>query len=128
TGFTIEDLGSRNGTLIGGLPLAGALDLADAGRIALGDACEIDHRTVDGILTMTIERGLDRGTTVLHGAPGSPVALDGPGVAAEVGFDGGRPRLRPREAMGFNGHRLVGEVELVRGDQLTLGDVELEVA
>jgi hypothetical protein len=79
-------------------------------------------------LHLTIERGLDRGTTVLYGGPGERLALDGHGVTAELWFEAGRPRLRAAAGLSLNGHRVAhGDVQLVRGDQLVIDGHEIEV-
>lgn len=40
--YLLRDLGSRNGTSLAGMPVAGQLPLAGSGKLALGDECVID--------------------------------------------------------------------------------------
>lgn len=128
-GYVLEDLGSKNGTRVGGLPIGGPLRLVDEGRFALGDAVELAYRAEPGALRLAIDRGLDRGTVVRLAAPGDTIDLAPDGVAATLRFDDGRPRLCAAAPLTLNDQRLVqGEVQLVRGDQLSIEGVELEVA
>jgi tetratricopeptide (TPR) repeat protein len=127
--YLLADLGSRNGTRVGGLPIAAPLRLGESGRFALGDGCELDYRAADGgLLALSIERGLDGRTTVYLAPPDARIELQPHGLAAALGFRRGRPILIPAAEVVLNGERLVRvEVQLVRGDQIAIDGVELEV-
>jgi hypothetical protein len=127
-GYALEDLGSKNGTRLGGLTLAGALPLVGAGGFALGDACEIGFRLDGAVLRLSIERGLDRGLVVLCAPPDAAIDLAVAGLAATLRFVDGRPRLGGA-ALDLGGRRVAqGDVQLVIGDQLVVGGIEAEVA
>lgn len=128
--FALRDAGSRNGTLLGGLPIAGTMPLHGAGSFALSDDCAIEFQATDDLLTLKIERGLDRGQIALCAAEDMMVPLSAVGLAAALRFQRGRPLLlHPEEELVLNGERLVtGDVQLLHGDQLAVGSCEIEVA
>jgi FHA domain len=130
--FSLRDLGSRNGTAIGGLPLAGRVPLAGTGQFALGDDCPVEFEVVGepGTLHLRIERGLDRGAEVIAAADGERVATASAGLAIELVFRSGRPWLgrgEAREAL-WNGESIAGmRVQLMRGDVLVVDGEEIDV-
>lgn len=128
-GFTLRDAGSRNGTRMGGLPIAAPVPLAGRGRFDLGDECSIDFSAEDALLALRIERGLDQGTLALVAADGRPLSLAVVDVDAQVRFQSGRPLLlHPNAPMTLNGERLAaGDVQLLHGDHLTVGQTDIEV-
>src|SRR5690606_1993414 len=120
----LRDLKSRNGTLVGGLPIAGGVPLRDRGAFALGEDCELEFE-VDGappVITLRIASGLDRGTRLRAARAGQPLALsDLLDAPARLWFRDGRPLLAAETDDGLllNGTRIaVGEVQLVHGDEL----------
>ena len=128
--FAVRDAGSRNGTRLGGLPLAGAVPLGGAGSFALSDDCAIDFTAEADLLALRIERGLDRGAAALLGAVGRPISLGRFGCAIDLRFDGGRPVLihPPGQPLVLNGERLMaGDVQLLHRDHVTVGGHEIEV-
>jgi tetratricopeptide (TPR) repeat protein len=128
-GYTLRDGGSRAGTLIGGLPLAGEVPLVETGRFALGEDCEIAWKAGD-TLELQVVKGLDRGLMLIHAAEGQRVSLAPRlGLAVAVWFHGGRP-YAAAEAGGslhLNGEAARGAVQLLRQDVLRLDDAEVEV-
>lgn len=130
-GFRLRDAGSRNGTLLGGLPIAGELALDGAGRFALGDDCDLAFEIVGGVLRLEVARGLDRGVVVLAAPAERAVPLEAAtGLAAALTVRDGRPYLevRGRAALRLNGARIArGAVQLVHKDVVAVGDVEAEV-
>jgi tetratricopeptide (TPR) repeat protein len=132
-GFRVRDAGSRNGTLLGGMLVAGELPLEGAGELALGEDCVIGFTLVEAgaALRLEVVRGLDKGITVLVVRPGASVSLAATtGLAAQLAFSGGRPYLEASggRAVRLNGTRLArGAVQLVRRDHVVVDDVELEV-
>ncbi len=129
--FILRDMKSRNGTLVAGMPVAGSLPLKDHGSFSLGDDCEIDFQVAGEppVLTLEVTRGLDRGVTLRAAGEGArlPVA----DIAATVRFVNGRPHLAtvpPEQGLQLNGKTIaLGEVQLIHGDQLSIGGVEVDV-
>ncbi len=129
--FTLRDAGSRNGTRLAGLPVAGTVPLTGEGSFALSDDCIIDFSASPDLLTLRIDRGLDRGSIALVGVEGSPIRLAGVGVEADLEFRRGRPILLhpPGASVILNGERLMaGDVQLLHRDEISLGGSEIEVA
>jgi FHA domain len=128
--FSLRDAGSRNGTRVGGLPVAGTVPLTGSGSFALSDDCSIGFAAARDLLTLRIERGLDRGTVALIGIEGSPISLVAVGLEAELEFRRGRPiLLHPRSGgLVLNGERLMaGDVQLLHRDEIALGACDIEV-
>lgn len=131
--FHLRDLDSRNGTRIGDLPLAGAVPLAGTGTFRLGDHCivEFAESMQPAQLTVSVRSGLDQGRALIIAGPGEPVDL-GPilGVAAALALRDGRPFLKSRAQtpIRLSGEEVaVGEIQLIHGDELLIGDLEVEV-
>jgi tetratricopeptide (TPR) repeat protein len=129
-GFLLRDLDSRNGTSLGGLPLAGRVPLAGSGRFGLGDECTIDFEVEDGILRLVVASGLDRGVMLVAGGEERPLSLAPAGVGLELVFFRGRPLLGRgtcREVR-FNDEPLADlRVQLVRGDRVVADGTEIDV-
>ncbi|HTE51231.1 MAG TPA: FHA domain-containing protein [Kofleriaceae bacterium] len=128
--FALRDAGSRNGTRLGGLPLAGSVPLSGAGSFALSDDCAIEFAAGPELLTLRIGRGLDRGSTALVGGTGRAISLAAFGPEVELRFDRGRPILLhpPGAALVLNGERLMaGDVQLIHRDHIAVGAHEIEV-
>jgi len=130
--FTLRDGGSRNGTLIGGLPVTGAVPLRDQGRFSLGDDCELEYRVsgTPGQLVLRVIRGVDQGLVLYAAGPGERIDLAADlGAPIAIRFERGRPLLEPAGGE----LRLAGEPaahgvsQLIHGDQIAAGDVEVEV-
>jgi tetratricopeptide (TPR) repeat protein len=129
--FALRDAGSRNGTALAGLPIAGKVPLSDTGSFDLGDDTRIDFRIADHVLVLTVASGLDRGATLLAAAEGEVVDLGPAGIGGDVLFQRGRPWL----STGASGTLTLGgepirhgRVQLVRGDRVVVDGEELEVA
>jgi tetratricopeptide (TPR) repeat protein len=132
--FRLRDAGSKNGTLLGGLPVAGEVPLDGTGSFALGEDCEVAFSvgTAAGGLRLEIARGLDKGVRVLL-ARQSSARLDVEevtGLAALIWFEGGRPYLSPKagKTLHLNKARVArGAIQLVREDVVAIDEVEVEV-
>jgi hypothetical protein len=124
--FLLHDLESKNGTLLGGLPIAAgsSLPLVGAGELGLGEVCVIAFETTDALLRLRITRGLDRGRVIVASAGALPIGDD-----AVLQFLDGRPKLaaRPGRRLVLNGVLAGGAVQLIRGDQIELGPHRFEV-
>lgn len=132
--FELRDLGSRNGTSIGGLPIRGVVALVDSGAFALGDQCAVEYevRGTPPCLILRVTGGIDRGHELVAAGAGEHVDL-GPavGLPVRVVFRDGRPLL----ARGAAGVRLQlgsenvaqGEVQLIHGDALRIDGVEVDI-
>ena len=128
-GFAVRDAGSRNGTRMGGLPIAAPVPLVGTGRFNLGDECSISFTAEDALLRLSIERGLDQGTLALVAADGRPLSLQLVDLDAQIRFQRGRPfLLHPGRPMTLNGERLAaGDVQLLHGDHLVVDQTDIEV-
>lgn len=138
--YALHDLGSRNGTTLGGLPVAGRLPLVGSGKFALGDQCTVEFDFVPAsggageagqVLRLRIPSGLDRGA-LLFAAP-EALALDlAPAeLPVSITFKAGRPFLSGAGAreLRFNNEPLGAvAVQLIRGDSLRIDGVDVDVA
>lgn len=120
SGFVLRDLGSRNGTLVAGVVLAREMPIVGQLEVGLGDDVAIRLTPADATLEIEVVRGLDRGEVVHVGA--GRVDLADLGVV--VRFEPERTVLSGRVGLG---DRTVAEVELLRGDVLTVGGRRVEV-
>jgi tetratricopeptide (TPR) repeat protein len=132
--FHLRDLGSRNGTRVGGLPIHGAVPLAGTGAFSLGDACPIDYE-VHGTpphLLLRVAGGVDRGQVLVAAGSDEPVDLSEPvGLSVHLRFRDGRPLLS-RSGAGvrllLGGERVAeGAVQLIHGDELHIDGVEVDI-
>jgi hypothetical protein len=126
--LVLEDCGSRNGTRLGGIPLAAPIALGDEGELALGDDCEIGYRILsagDGALRLSLDvrRGMDRGARLE--ASEAPHQL---GASVELAFAIGRPiARRAGGGLSLGGVPAAPEIELLRGDRFGAEDRAWEV-
>ncbi len=122
----VKDLGSRNGTLIRGVPIAGEVRLAGDTALGLGDDVEIRAViTSAGSLCLEVDRGLDRGLMVLVGTgdlrlPEAPGSLSFPDGAATLTAGSGAPLVLGRQPCDV-------PIRLLAEDELTLGPHRIEV-
>lgn len=133
--FHLRDLGSRNGTLMGGLPVDGSMPLDGAGSFDLGDQCRVEFevRGTPPCLRLRVASGLDQGQVLVAAGEGEVIALaDMAGLPLRLWFRDGRPLMAASAA----GVRLIldresiahGHVQLVHGDTLAVDGIEVEVA
>lgn len=131
--FHLRDAGSRNGTTIAGLPIAGAVPLTGEGSFGLGDQCSIEYRVIGepAHLVLRVQSGLELGRVLVAGGPGEALEVSAAlGVPVAVVFRDGRPHL---ERQGDVRVQLGGEViarggvQLIHGDELVIGGVEVDV-
>lgn len=129
--FVLRDLDSRNGTSVAGMPLAGRVPLADAGRFALGDDCPLDFELLDsGALILRAVGGLDRGMALIAGDEGMRLELAPLGLPLDLVFQRGKPLLGRGSAkdVKFNDEPLGDvRVQLIRGDRVIADGDEIDV-
>jgi hypothetical protein len=129
-GFFLRDLDSRNGTQLGGLPVAGKLPLVDRGRFTLGDECALEFELEGRVLIVRVASGLDRGLSLIIGDGGVKLSLAPLGVALEITFVNGRPLLGRGTCrdVSFAGEPLGDlRVQLIRGDRIVADGEELDI-
>ncbi len=124
-GFVVRDAGSRNGTLVGGLPLGAPLPLDGPRTIGLGDDVSVTLVPDGAVVAVEVERGPDRGARFLVGEGVIPI----PGVRARIRFERGFAVLVPVDdaALRLAGQVCRGEVVLLRGEDLHVDDVLVAV-
>lgn len=147
--YALHDLGSRNGTTLGGMPVAGHLPLAGSGRFALGDQCTVEFDFVQPaaseageasdsggqgagqVLRLRIPSGIDRGALLFAGPEQLAISLAPAELPVSILFKGGRPFLSGAGAreLRFNNEPLGAvAVQLIRGDTLRIDGVDVDVA
>jgi tetratricopeptide (TPR) repeat protein len=134
--YTLRDAGSRAGTQLAGLPIAGAMPLHGSGEIRLGDttlAFEVaDAGSLRGALVaLEVVAGLDAGARLLCVPEDAPIALADMGLDATLVLRDGRPLIRGHgdAPITLNGERIAqGEAQLLRGDLVGIAGEEVEVA
>lgn len=122
----VKDLGSRNGTLIRGVPIGGEVRLAGDTAIGLGDDVQIRATvTAGGGLHLVVDRGLDRGLVVLAG-PGELALPEAPG---SLSFVEGAPTLTadPGAPLVLGRQKCDVPIRLLIDDEISLGPHRIEV-
>lgn len=123
--LVLRDLDSRNGTLVRGLPISGAIELSGATEVGLGDDVTLAVSPRGHSLTIDVKSGLDRGERVVLGE--GDLRVDG--VRATIRFDKGWAVLAadPGVDLTLDGQTCALPVHLLAGDRLSVGGVEVEV-
>ena len=121
----VRDVGSRNGTLVRGVPIAGDLRVEGTSEIGLGDDVEVRVSIQDGVLHLRVLRGLDRDLVVLAGEH----SLRPEGLRAGVSFEGGHPRLTAFEGANTQLGRqpVAAPIVLLREDVIDVDGVRVVV-
>lgn len=132
--FSLRDAGSRNGTSIGGMPIAGDVPLAGTGQFSLGDHCDITFAVPDppAVLQLQVKGGMDSGEILFATGTNERVDLSGDAeIPAIIVFDRGRPMLTPtgRASRVTLNDEIVahGAIQLAHGDRLILDSIEVDV-
>jgi hypothetical protein len=115
-GFHLRDAGSRNGTLLGGLPVAGRVPLEGSGIIGLGDQCTIQFSAGEGSIALEVLDGPDRGQRAVIVAG----SWNAPGGVFVLTFRDGMTIARSASpgALSLNGTAVSEPVVLLVGDTL----------
>lgn len=123
--LVLRDLGSRNGTLVAGLPIGAPLALVDEVSFGLGEDVTVRFTPNAGSVLVDVERGPDRGARFVVGEG----ALRLPGMRASVSFVDGHAWLAPDEgvSIGLGGRACVMPIVLLRGDRVDVAGVTVEV-
>lgn len=121
----VRDLGSRNGTLVAGVPIATELAVTGPMEVGLGDDVTIRVSPGDRGILVEVVRGLDRGETVVVGVD----ALRVPGLAGTFSFVEDRAVLTPDPgaATVLGAQTVAAAIDLLYGDVITLGGTRIEV-
>jgi hypothetical protein len=119
--LSIRDNGSRNGTQVQGLPLAGRVPLATGQTIGLGADLSLRVEETPGAIVLEVDRGMDRGRRLVLVTETWPTPL-GP-----VRFAGGHAVLEPRAPVRLLGQRVVAAITLAQGDRVEGDGASLEV-
>jgi hypothetical protein len=135
--FALRDLGSKNGTTLGGLPIASALALPPESEVGLGQHVSLRLRTGHDPLRLDFEvsRGLSRGLRGVICEGPLPLPPPPPGSTRMGGSplglrftSEGQPLLTATADLRLNGKRVAPQVQLLRGDRLVgPDDLQLEV-
>ena len=124
--ITLEDAGSRSGTCLGGLRVAGRLPLRGDGEIQLGASCRLQFRSRTPLgLVLEATEGLDRGhVAVVAPDPVEIGALIGLSTPLQVSFAEGVARFERPAGNTFRvGGQLVGpRCDLLQGEAMESTD------
>lgn len=124
--LVLRDLDSRNGTLVRGLPIAGAVELTGETVIGLGDDVRVAVTPAGpSSVLLEVEGGLDRDLRVVLGE--GPLRV--PGLPCTITFPEGHARLAADEGVELvlGAQPCAVGVVLLEEDRLTLGPHTLVV-
>jgi len=128
-GWRLVELGSKNGTTLGGVRVRGALALPTSGELGLGDRCAVGFTVAGDRLALAIVRGMDRGLRLISSMGAMHIAAQSSSEAlVALRFHKGAPRVRAiSHALFVNGSSVSGEIEPLRGDVIEVATVRWEV-
>ena len=123
-GPLLEDAHSRNGTMLGGIPLERSVPLPPSGTIGLGGSAALAVEILDSsppAVRLQVSQGLDQDkTAVVSQAPLDVSQLMDGAPSLTISFSRGRPMASSAKEMKLGGARVSGSVQLLRGDELTI--------
>ena len=130
-GPVVEDAHSRNGTLLGGMPLARAMPLPPSGTIGLGGSAALAVEVLSAspaTVRLCVSQGLDQDkVAVVSQAPLDVSELMDGAPPLLITFSRGCPMASSRSEMMLGSARVMGSVQLIRGDELTIDGEVLRV-
>jgi tetratricopeptide (TPR) repeat protein len=123
--LVVRDLGSRNGTLVSGVPLGASLSLLTEVTIGLGEDVGVRLVPEGAHVLVEVERGPDRGARFVVGDG----ALRLPGVRGSVSFPDGHAWLAPDDgvSIALGARACTKPIVLLRGDAVELAGTSVEV-
>jgi pSer/pThr/pTyr-binding forkhead associated (FHA) protein len=121
--LTVKDLGSRNGTLVRGLPIGGSLSVRGPIEIGLGDDVTLmAEPSGERVLAIEVVTGLDRGLRLIGGAGTLSLAAH----PFAIRFADGHATLEGAD-VALDGKRCAVAVVLLAGDRIECGPHRIEV-
>jgi hypothetical protein len=123
--LSVEDLDSRNGTLIRGVPIAGKIELSGETEIGLGDDVPIRIGPAARSITIEVLGGFDRGEHIVVGEGDLRIE----GLPATVRFAEGWAVLAADSgvSLSLEGKHCALPVHLLNEDRLSVGTIAVEV-
>jgi hypothetical protein len=127
--FALLDAGSRNGTLVAGMPIAGEMRIDGDIEVGLGEDVGLAIRPDRNMCEIEVVKGLDRGVRFVLGEG----ALAVPGVGGFIERVEDAMAFTPLEAVelqsafGTGTRRVNGRITLLRGDVILSGGTRVEV-
>ncbi len=120
----LEDAHSRNGTMLGGLPLERSVPLPPSGTIGLGGSAALAVEVLESsppVVRLQVSQGLDQDkTAVVSQEPLDVSRLMEGAPPLVVTFSRGRPMASSRGEMMLGEARVSGAVQIIRDDVLTI--------
>jgi hypothetical protein len=124
--LVLRDLGSRNGTLLSGVPIASPMRIDAPSEIGLGEDASVRVSPMPGGgAEVEVLRGLDRGERTRLGAAALPLE----GIPASICFEADRTSLVPLDGarVQLGARSVLGRIDLLRGDVLVIDGATIEV-
>ena len=123
-GPVVEDAHSRNGTMLGGMPLERSVPLPPSGTIGLGGSAALVVEVLASsppTVRLQVSQGLDQDkTAVVSQAPLEVGQLMEGAPPLVITFSRGRPMASSSSEMMLGEARVSGSIQLIRGDELTI--------
>ena len=131
--YILEDAGSKSGVLLDGLPVLHPTELSEKNTISLSKDCELTCNRTEGVLVLTVQNGFDKGAILIVGESREDIPIEFIGANintdAAISFSTDYPRLRHPTTRIFLNDQTVerGDIELISGDIVRIGDAEFEI-
>lgn len=123
--WRLQDLDSRNGILLRGVPIAKEIEIRDGLEIGLGEDLSFQAHPEVRRIVLKILDGPDRGLEIIAGA--GPLRLAA--IFATVDFPNARALLTADSGLelSLDGQRCAAPIELLQGDTIGIGGHTIEV-
>ncbi len=123
SGLEVQDLESRNGTLIAGVPISGTLEVKGEAVVGLGADASVRVSKSNATIRFEVLSGLDRGLEAYAAdSPFDVEELGGRIISLE-----GCLSLRPASKVRLNGEPTTAPIVLVQGDVIETASERIEV-